>query len=198
MEKKEDLRVVKTKENIRNAFLDLLKEERLKDITVKKICSRSKCSRNTFYCHYQYKEDLYDSLINESIDSLKRGADPLISSIDQLDESVIQEYVRNIISEIRKSKELISVLVFQDEGENFQQKLSDKIYDFFLDQANMIAPNKVDTRYRLYIRYITSGLAAFIMEWFFETDLSENEAMDILYEIHRGPVRKSADYLLRP
>ena len=39
-----------------------------------------------------------------------------------------------------------------------------------------------------------AGLSAFIMEWLFETDLSEKEAMEILYDVHSGPVKMSADY----
>lgn len=195
MERKEDLRVLKTKENIRKAFLELLKEKDLKSITVKEICSRSKCSRNTFYFHYQYKEDLYDSMVDECISSLKRGAMPIIDSISEIDENVIQQYAHNIITEIIKSKDLISVLVSEVEGENFHQKLSDQIYSFFIDQADIITRNKTDIRYRLYIRYITAGLSAFIMEWLFETDLSEKEAMEILYDVHSGPVKMSAEYL---
>lgn len=69
-EKKQDLRVQKTRESIRRAYLDLLREHSAKEITVTQICQLARINRGTFYLHYQDTQDLLDCLINELMEEL--------------------------------------------------------------------------------------------------------------------------------
>ena len=61
-----DLRVLKTRRAIRNAFVDLLGQRRFEDITVQEIIQKAEINRKTFYNHYRDKFDLADSCM-ESI-----------------------------------------------------------------------------------------------------------------------------------
>ena len=54
---KEDLRVRKTKKAISEAFMSLLKEKSLEDITVNELCERAGVRRTTFYKHFNDKFD---------------------------------------------------------------------------------------------------------------------------------------------
>ena len=53
-----DLRVVRTKTAIRNAFVELIEEKGFDAITVKDITTKANINRGTFYAHYQDKFDL--------------------------------------------------------------------------------------------------------------------------------------------
>lgn len=68
-----DLRVVKTRANIRRCFLELLQEKALNKISLQELCRRAQCSRNTFYMHYQYIDTLYEQLVDECIISLTKS-----------------------------------------------------------------------------------------------------------------------------
>ena len=52
-----------TKPLIRYAFITLLKEKSLEDITVHEIVEKALINRSTFYLHYKYKHDLYDAIV---------------------------------------------------------------------------------------------------------------------------------------
>jgi AcrR family transcriptional regulator len=52
MTEKIDLRVVKTRENIKNTFSELLLEKDFSSIAVQNICDRALIGRSTFYDHY--------------------------------------------------------------------------------------------------------------------------------------------------
>ncbi|MED1903644.1 TetR/AcrR family transcriptional regulator [Bacillus thuringiensis] len=54
----DDLRVLRTKESIRHALVELIEEKGFEVITVKDITTRAKINRGTFYAHYQDKFDL--------------------------------------------------------------------------------------------------------------------------------------------
>ncbi|MED1558652.1 TetR/AcrR family transcriptional regulator [Bacillus paramycoides] len=62
---KMDLRVIRTKESIRDALVELIEEKGLATLTVKDITTRAKINRGTFYAHYQDKYDLVDKCEEE-------------------------------------------------------------------------------------------------------------------------------------
>lgn len=66
MKKKQDLRVRRTKMNIENAFLELLKERPIEKITVTELAERAMINKGTFYLHYQDIYDLYyKTIVND-------------------------------------------------------------------------------------------------------------------------------------
>jgi hypothetical protein len=65
-----DLRVVKTKKSIREAFLKLRSEDALEKIKVTKICELALINKTTFYNHYQDIYDLSDEIEDETISSI--------------------------------------------------------------------------------------------------------------------------------
>jgi len=60
-----DLRVKKTKKNIRQSFFQLLQKKEFKDITVQNILDLALINRTTFYTHYNDKYDLAEQLSEE-------------------------------------------------------------------------------------------------------------------------------------
>lgn len=64
-EEKTDLRILRTKKAIREAFFKLIKEKGFESITVKDITDEAMISRNTFYLHYSDKYDLLNKISNE-------------------------------------------------------------------------------------------------------------------------------------
>lgn len=62
MNTKDNQRAVQTKNRIRWAFLELLKEKDISHISVSEICRKAGIHRTTFYVHYQDVADLMDHL----------------------------------------------------------------------------------------------------------------------------------------
>lgn len=65
-----DLRVVKTKKAIINAFLSLRAEKPLEKITIKELCQMAVINKSTFYSHYSDIYELSDSLETEVVQSV--------------------------------------------------------------------------------------------------------------------------------
>lgn len=68
--KKNDLRVIKTKNILFNTLLELMKEKQFEEIKVSNICSHALINRSTFYSHYNDKYELLEEYINTLKDSL--------------------------------------------------------------------------------------------------------------------------------
>lgn len=68
MEEKLDRRVRKTRKLIQDALFALLIEMPYRKIRISQITERADISRSTFYLHYETKEDLLMSVVDEMID----------------------------------------------------------------------------------------------------------------------------------
>ena len=62
-----DRRVLRTKKNIHQAFLQLLSEKSLSQITVKELSDLADINRKTFYMYYSNIEDIFAELEDELV-----------------------------------------------------------------------------------------------------------------------------------
>lgn len=65
MAKKEDLRIIKTKNALINAFFVTLEDTALEDVTVNALCEKAGVRRATFYKHFTDKSDFILFLIKD-------------------------------------------------------------------------------------------------------------------------------------
>ena len=60
-----DIRTIKTKAAIKQAFQTLMKDNSFDKLTIQKICDEANVNRVTFYNHYQDKYDLFKEYLDE-------------------------------------------------------------------------------------------------------------------------------------
>ena len=72
-----DLRIVKTRTNIKNSLIDLLAEKNVSKITVTELAEKAMINRKTFYRHYHTVQDVVDDInydmINDVISHAKKS-----------------------------------------------------------------------------------------------------------------------------
>ena len=59
-----DIRIIKTKNSIINAFIELRAKKEIERITVKELCEKAMINKSTFYSHYTDIYDLSEQLEN--------------------------------------------------------------------------------------------------------------------------------------
>ena len=72
MENKIDLRIIKTKKNIYETFVTIMKEKSFEEIKVSDICTLAMINRSTFYAHYNDKYELLEEYINNMKDLISK------------------------------------------------------------------------------------------------------------------------------
>lgn len=177
-----DLRILKTQERLQNALLELLETKELKAITVKEICDRAGISRNAFYQHYGYKEDLYDQMVARATEKVRNSLTPIIPDVSRLERDTVALYAKRIIDGISEVKELIYVMLKGDDGK-FLRQLTDLIFGQNLTNAIPFFGINDSQVLRLYYEFLSAGMAAFIIKWILEESLTEREAAELLAEI---------------
>ena len=116
--KKTDLRVVRTRKAIRDAFCSMIMEMDYPEITIKELTRRAMINRNTFYLHY------------DSMDALLR----------ELQAEIAGEFIEKQVSYTKMSDIRRMIRVFF-EYMSTQSPLQDRLlcsgsYQFFYDRIN--------------------------------------------------------------
>ena len=162
--KKEDLRVIKTKNLIKNSFIDLIGLMGYQRITVKNLCEHAMINRNTFYLHYQDKDDLIKSMISEVTEKYQEKFKPLGANFFL---SVVTKDIDSFTKNATKLLEIISEdiellrIILMDEYLVGYFKSFEQIYE-----REIIKYLKIkNASSKLIIRYVMSGTGGILAEW---------------------------------
>ncbi|WP_139997519.1 TetR/AcrR family transcriptional regulator [Paenibacillus paridis] len=71
--KKIDRRIIRSKEALKHAFMQLMSQKRFATISITEIVELANYNRGTFYTHYESKEALLDEIMSELIEDLLRS-----------------------------------------------------------------------------------------------------------------------------
>ena len=92
-----DLRIVKTRTNIKNSLIDLLAEKNVSKITVTELAEKAMINRKTFYCHYHTVQDVVDDInydiVNDVISHAKksdRDGNNLVNQLNFIGLSIVE------------------------------------------------------------------------------------------------------------
>lgn len=179
MEKKTDLRIIKSKNAIKNAFLDLMEEKGYANITITDIAKRAMINRKTFYIHFETKEALYNSISNELLSILS----PTLNKLQNLDGKEQRQYVINMLLHFKEHKDIFNILVKDKTNPDFLNKLKEKLkYDLFsISQINKRTEGTNFTPELLSEAFFTL-FVVLIQWWLNESTLPVNDVIDMIID----------------
>lgn len=183
-----DLRIVKTKENIKRAFQTLIKEKSFSKITVTNIIEESKINRSTFYKHYEDKYKLRESLIKETLDDFHDNIDLSLFKLEDYNttENYTQTKARGInhFNYLLKNREWYLTLwsrnmesyVYDDMQQILEEKLKEGI-----------TGDEINSKYELFIRMVASSSMKNIQWWYdYKDQISVEEMVHINLEFFKN------------
>lgn len=167
-----DLRVVRTKESIRDALIDLIEEKGFEAVTVKDITTRAKINRGTFYAHYQDKYDLMnkceEEFMQEMADMIIKNFPDIIAGIEA-NTPITTPFtiIVSIFEYIDQNRRFMKAMLGPKGDLSFQTKLKKFIWKTlfesnknpFIKQENFLVPAEY------LISYIASAHIGVIQQW---------------------------------
>ena len=180
--KKEDLRVIKTKKLIESAFIELAKATEYQKISIKDLCDKAMINRNTFYLHYQNKDDLVKELINDTIEKYKGVIMPLIArffiDINNKDFESFASNIKNLLIYLYDDIELYKIILSDDYLTGYFRSV-EQVYE-----KNIIGfLNIKSAKSKLIFRYMMSGCAGVLRELLVKNTLNADEASHVLAKL---------------
>ncbi len=179
---KTDLRVLKTRKAIKDAFLILIQTKGYDRITIQDIADEAMINRNTFYLHYVDKFDLMENLCKDSIDQLNVCINLEINDIDEISEGLFTSILMETFKVIEADIEFFKVMLSENGYPNFANHLKEALKNLMLAGLE-----KYTSEYKMDValEYMISGLVGAICMWISHSEeLQITEVIEQLSDIH--------------
>ncbi|MBP8865245.1 MAG: TetR/AcrR family transcriptional regulator [Acetobacterium sp.] len=181
---KNDFRVVKSKEMIRSAFLDLVQEKGSAAVTVKSICDNAKLSRKTFYTYYETKEALCNDLLAELFSHLQmtRLFELCTSSLKEVTDSQLILFIDFCFTDLKKNAITFNILFSDSSNHEFQYQLEDYLRAQCTSALESNGQPKLkNIPFSLQVDTFVSVIVVIIKWWASNSYLSSREATKCMY-----------------
>lgn len=180
--KKEDLRVIKTKSMIKKTFIELATAVGYQKITIKELCDKAIINRNTFYLHYQNKDDLVKEMVNEIIEKYKVHFMPLIAQffidINKKDLDNFAKNIESLLNIIYEDIVLYRIILSDDYLMGYFRSV-EQTYEKNISSFLNIRSNKS----KLIFRYMMSGFGGILTDWMIRHTLPVDETAKIIAKL---------------
>lgn len=152
--KVEDRRVRKTRQQLRDALIQLILEHGWDTVSVQDICERADVGRSTFYVHYADKEEL----LLAGLDELHQGLDLQRSS-----DKGSFAFVEGLVEHAKEKARLLRALIGKRSSPSIQRKFRQVVMQ--LVQAELSEFEFEAKQERAIITFIGAGLAELVTAW---------------------------------
>ena len=177
---KEDLRVQKTKNIIKDTFVQMIGEIGYQNITVKTLCERALINRNTFYLHYSDKDDLVKGLMSDSIKKLQDNLKDFsfFDTILAFNYEVFQKEVNKIVSALSVDIELYRVLLVDNYLSGYFKIIEVSFENYLINNLHLTTKKQLIT-----LKYIVSGIYGILIDWIVNDTTSIDETATVLAKL---------------
>ena len=155
--------VIRSRRMIREAYMELLKEEDLSKITVTDIITRADLNRATFYAHYPDVRGVTEEIENEIIEKM----------LEVLKEFQFTSFFRNpaplllkISRYLEEDTDFYRILVRANGSEIFMEKLKKVFSDHMLNDSDIPESMRQSKMVELRVCYFAGGIVNLYKQWF--------------------------------
>lgn len=187
MEKKTDRRVIKTKHAIFKAFVELLNEKDVNQITITDIAKRANINRKTFYNYYS---DVYE--VMEEIENLTVEA--FINNMGTVEFTNMADFLTEIFIKftetVNKDLEFFNLLFKTNNRSFLIVKIVEALKKYV--KKRIEESNELDMhRFEVVSNFYLSGVLSVYMNWFMNNyDQSIEEISALLTELVLHGIQK--------
>lgn len=164
-----DRRVRKTRRQLRECLITLLKEKKVQDITVRELTDMADLNRGTFYLHYK---DVFD-LLEKTEAELQEDFNQLVFKHDAVDLKQRPSVIFNeIYSLVYDNADLIEILLGENGDLNFVNRLKQLIREKCLKDWMEVFRSGNAAAFDAFFSFIVSGCIGLVQYWL-QTGLKE-------------------------
>lgn len=165
MEKKLDLRIVKTYSKLREALSQMMHEMKFDEITVYDLCLRAKIRRATFYKHFSDKYDFLSSVISTMQDEISDKLEKIEVCESPIDYYTL--YVKEILDYLKTNTRLYELIMVSEEFPSILNVIMKGTRSSFIRDLKRDARNglKLPSDVETVAMFLNGGLCALVVDW---------------------------------
>jgi len=180
MDKKDDLRVIKTKKILYETLIELMKTKTFEEIKVSDICTKALINRSTFYAHYEDKYELLLEFINslkeEFINELSKNKNILNTREYYL------EMIRLFLDHIENKKDIYNAIMINNRNSIMMDILSSVANN---EVIKKMESSNISTKVpaNIIAKFYLGGVLNLGIEWLRDTNKNSKEEIIKYLEI---------------
>jgi AcrR family transcriptional regulator len=149
-----DRRVRKTRQQLRDALIDLILECGWEQISVQDICARADVGRSTFYVHFADKEEL----LLTGLEELHQGLD-----LQRKSEKGSFAFVDGLVEHAKQKARLLRAVVGKRSSPSIQRRFREVVMQ--LVQEELAEYELEEKQARAITMYVGGGFAELLVAW---------------------------------
>ena len=190
MEKKQDRRVRKSKDSLKNSLIELMQSKSVNNITVKELVIKADLNRSTFYNYYcdipDMLKKLEEELYTEFLYTIERHIYKCDKNID-ISEGT-HEFIEDMCNVIKDNYDFCKCIFSKNGDLNFLFELEEIIENHLRDQLKEKFDRKVDHWSYVY-SFFKSGYIGILKTWMNGgCKESTKEIADLTYNLLKGVI----------
>ncbi|OLP64873.1 hypothetical protein BACPU_21940 [Bacillus pumilus] len=165
MIRKEDRRVERTKDTLRQTFKNLVGEKGYSHVKVKDIVEKANYNRTTFYVHYESKDELAADVIQREMAHFEYEFCKPTRENPLLDLTRMKPDGTDVFQYIVDNRDYYDLLVMEDRIPHIQEQLLRKLQYIFQHKMSFVSDEYTEINDSYVIQYRSYGIFGFILEW---------------------------------
>jgi AcrR family transcriptional regulator len=172
-----DRRTMRTRQAIREVFINLLQKKSLNKISVSEITNAANIGRGTFYLHYEDVYSLYEQLVNELLENLVTLFHHAYPEKGSNNFMVLSQ---KLIDYIEENASLFLLLIGQDN----EGKMNQRLKKIFVDQVIEIEQiDKSDFTSIIETSFTVSGIVGVLTDWLMDGMNIDKEYLTLIINV---------------
>ena len=158
-----DHRVRVTKMLIRKAFLSLLSQKPMENISIKELCEKAGINRGTFYSHYSDLYDLRDKIEEDMLGDLQKTLAPLLQ-VDK--EQLTPVRITAEVFQCLKDNSDLCTVTLSDYGDKaFALRLINLGQEICLEAYSEYFKNASKKKIAYFYAFVSAGCIGLLQRW---------------------------------
>lgn len=159
---KQDRRIIRTKNAIELAFLQLMKQKCISKITVKELCDLANINRKTFYTYYDKVSDVLTKIESEIVSEFENSIHDLKNKTPEITVTDIFIIIKDLLD---KHSKFVHQLVQIDNLAGLENKMKIILKKAIQGTLPKVHLYNVDIL-NISMEYIITGAVSMYIEWF--------------------------------
>nr|WP_263323566.1 TetR/AcrR family transcriptional regulator [Neobacillus sp. Marseille-Q6967] len=155
----------RTKEHLRLALIELIKEKGYHSVSVKDIVNYAAYNRSTFYVHYQDKIELAEDLLNSMLQGLEDSVGKPYVPGQKVYTANLHAPSFNIVSYIYKHRNFFELIKYDDTLPGLHTRFPQSILRIYKEQFIFKTINNIPVNMDYFKRYTAYGFYGLILNW---------------------------------
>jgi len=180
---KQDLRVIKSRKAIENAFINLVEIKGFQNITITEIAEKAMVNRNTIYLNYGSKEDILESIVINSVRKYFGQLNPEFFRSVGLNRRKIEDLYKRLFQVVNENIELYRIFLTDNSSTGYLQTEMVKLRKTLEELIKPSNQNKIK------VSFLVNGVLGVLVNYITLATGTEEENIKMLTDLTLSNLR---------